>query len=138
MGCDIHGVAQERWGEQGTWYNDIPVEDGRNYALFAALADVRNYGGITPIDQPRGLPADFEVNAQGGVEAMYGQANVWMGEHSFTWFTLDELIEWPGWGQAVEEVTLRECCGTFLKWLDYLKARTGDRREVRVVIGFDD
>jgi hypothetical protein len=34
------------------------IEVGRNYSLFAILADVRNYDNFTPIAMPKGLPTD--------------------------------------------------------------------------------
>lgn len=126
MGADIHGVVQVRWGG-GHWRNDISVEDDRCYPVFAALADVRNYWSIEPFSAPRGLPEGFEK--RGG--------DKWMGDHSFTWFTPQELADWTGWDQMVEEHSLRDLCEVFLKWLDYVQAKYADAARVRIVIGFD-
>jgi hypothetical protein len=104
MGTDIHGVIQSRYRDGQPWFTDKGIEDERNYRVFAALADVRNgYGfagipthkAITPISTPRGLPADFE----------YDEANEdgWLGDHSFSWLTIKELVEWPGWDQTLKE-----------------------------------
>ena len=81
MGCDIH-VCCERKNYEGKWINCdhfklnpyfdndrddeeidkwwiVPIFDDRNYALFATLADVRNYEYIKPVSEPRGLPDDI-------------------------------------------------------------------------------
>lgn len=89
MGCDIHGFAEvkrnNKWEKVGDvfkypYYDEKdeidkynkPLTDsfysGRNYDLFAILADVRNgYGfagvktgeGFNPISEPKGLPEDI-------------------------------------------------------------------------------
>lgn len=94
MGCDIHGCFQQRYtyGDE-KWETLALVPRSRNYLLFAALADVRNYHGVTPISAPRGLPADI-----GEVAALE-----FFGDHSFTYFSLKELLEWTGWDQTVIE-----------------------------------
>ena len=86
MGCDIHMYAEIRkenkWEKVGRifenpWYSEDREEsewntpltdepyDGRNYDLFAILADVRNGRGFAgcvtgdrfnPIAEPKGLP----------------------------------------------------------------------------------
>jgi hypothetical protein len=105
MGSDIHlrlevmrdgawtGVPIERpdWRENG---DTRPDPEGRNYSVFALLADVRNGSGFAgckifdPIEAPlawRGLPD--------GVDP---EGSPWLGEHSFTWATVAELkaLDW--------------------------------------------
>lgn len=88
MGCDIHGFLQDRrYGDEQVSI----VPHSRNYTLFAALAGVRNYDEITPLCEPRGLPADF----------VYDEDKYDLGDHSFTWLTLKEILEWSGWDQKV-------------------------------------
>jgi hypothetical protein len=87
------------------------------------LAGVRNgrgfagvpYGeAVRPIRQPRGLPADFEVDDESHPIAtldhmdprragyrrespeLYadGPMAVWMGDHSHSWLTGDEMLAW--------------------------------------------
>jgi hypothetical protein len=79
MGCDIHLYVEVR-GADGTWQSadewerdtddgytwvDVPYEkeyyNGRNYSLFAMLADVRNRDGLIPFSQPRGLPMSLQL-----------------------------------------------------------------------------
>lgn len=49
----IPSYAAEERSYDGWFY------EGRDYTLFAILADVRNYDGITPIHARRGLPKDI-------------------------------------------------------------------------------
>lgn len=126
MGCDIHLFVERREG--GTWFNadtwtpnpyhekypddeqplEIKYEDrfytGRNYDLFAILANVRNgYGfagvktgaGFNPIAPPRGLPADVSSEVR-------GEADRWGADgHSHSWFTVNELLAYD-WDQVTQ------------------------------------
>jgi hypothetical protein len=121
MGTDIHGVFQRHDAQTGTWH-DVPseYEQNRHYQLFAVLAGVRNgygFAGVRtgeptePIAQPRGYPPDFQVaddthtlpsmechtlwrreyNAKHpSPDALY----LWMGEHSHSWLTGEEMLAW--------------------------------------------
>lgn len=133
MGADIHGVLQERY-LGSSWTTIATIEDDRNYALFAALADVRNYGGITPISEPRGLPEDFEIDGEEHRMSYTGD-KVWMGEHSYSWLSINELLKWHGWDQE----DLRVPAETFLAWLKWAELKTSwsDKVEARIVFGFD-
>lgn len=103
MGTDIHVNMEIR--VDGKWenvfkdakhfdvLNRVFLNIGRNYDLFAMLADVRNgvgFAGITtgsgfePIFEPRGLPDDWDRPSD----------DCWLGDHSHTWFTLEELLEY--------------------------------------------
>jgi hypothetical protein len=103
MGCDIHAFAERKSGEK--WkqirgefrhedYEKKPhwtdeVYDGRDYELFAFLADVRNDNEIKPLAQPRGVPVDASLGYQAEVEH-YGADG-----HSHSYFTLAELRSIP-------------------------------------------
>lgn len=117
MGTDIHAVWQAKKDNQ--WV-DVPStwDQDRHYALFAWLANVRNGYGfagvpthkeIKPIAEPRGLPNDFtmgdderhvtaRVNAAPHRQKWTDDDGVWMGDHSFSWLILDEILaaERPG------------------------------------------
>ena len=56
MGCDIHVHVEVKI--RGEWMHLSAIEMSRNYALFARMADVRNYGDVTPMAPARGLPDD--------------------------------------------------------------------------------
>lgn len=127
MGCDIH-LYVERRDETGTWvsadkwtpnkYADEEGEPpfavdygdrfyaGRNYDLFAMLADVRNgrgFAGIVtgdgfnPISDPKGLPDD--VSAQ-----VKADSDRWEGDgHSHSHLTVAELLEYD-WTQTTRHI----------------------------------
>ncbi len=126
MGCDIHLYVERREGgkwvkcegfvsdyyKEGDPYfgtkefsNTDEPYGGRNYDLFAMLADVRNgYGfagcdtgdGFKPIAAPRGLPKDVSL----GVAA---KAEGWEGDgHSYSWLTLAELQAYDFKGQKTK------------------------------------
>lgn len=122
MGTDIHGVWQKRVNDR--WEDiPSNYEQHRDYQLFAVLADVRNgYGfagvplgqSVTPISAPRGLPADFRAadgehyrtsidNVPPHAQKFYlkfnyvhgdGTIELSMGDHSHSWLTANEMLEW--------------------------------------------
>ena len=119
MGTDIHGVFQRHDSTTGNW-EDIPSKfnENRHYQLFAVLAGVRNGTGfagvktgepVKPIAKPRGLPEGFEVD-EGDAHPIASidliaewqrkyrregdPLNVWMGDHSHSWLTADEMLAW--------------------------------------------
>lgn len=100
----------ERWSWQ--WYG------GRNYRLFGALADVRNGSGFAGVDMgnsvpvialPRGMPHDLSVHLArvwtnqnlDYEDPRYDDDLDWLGDHSFTWLTLQELLDYP-WDDGTE------------------------------------
>lgn len=122
MGCDIHlyverrvdgkWVTADKWtpnkyaGEEGEPPMALEYDDrfytGRNYNLFAILADVRNghgfagiktSGGFVPIAEPRGIPDDAcpEYRAE---SERYGEDG-----HSHSYFTVAELLTYD-WTQV--------------------------------------
>lgn len=113
MGCDIHMFAekkkngkwkqmreefrQDAWGGDGKYYSDHPYE-GRNYELFALLADVRNRDGIKPFSEPKGIPEDASDSYREIVED-------WSCDgHSHSFFTLAELIKFNSSELSAQEV----------------------------------
>lgn len=103
MGCDIHMYVE--YMVDDAWYNcdyfvprrstrnydashyvHIPIYDGRNYSLFAILANVRNYGDTDYISKPRGLPENASKFVKDEYESWYDDA------HSASYLTLKELI----------------------------------------------
>lgn len=129
MGTDIHMVVQAKRG--GTWEivkapswlerddYDSKYErwcSDRNYDAFAILADVRNGVGFAGIEtgealipvvpERRGLPADLK-----GVNTDYDTPFHSLGDHSFHWLTLRELVDYPHWDKT------RLTCGVVTsKW----------------------
>ena len=166
MGCDIHSRVQKfidgKWKTvevplfpsdmldlftpKSRW-NEPSVEpfSWRSYGMFAFLADVRNYSYVPPISSPRGLPDDVTNE-----EDEYG-------DHSFSWLSLKELLDFD-YSQTFENRrTFRDGSGaadagpgngvvmTFREFLGLLFFRDlaimtclGKPEEIRVVFGFDN
>ena len=126
MGTDIHIAIEIKKGD--TWelhdwqepyntgethpdgspkrdYHEMMLDPfciGRNYNLFAILADVRNGvgfagtdtgDGFVPIANPRGIPVD-SVSIQEVDEEGWG--------HDFSWLGLDELLNYDWHGQTTK------------------------------------
>ncbi len=87
MGCDIHSFAEKK-NAQGQWevIPDFEPFEDRNYALFGWLADVRNYSGLTPIAERRGIPEDASFEVKDDYEAWDCDA------HSASWLSIEELL----------------------------------------------
>lgn len=142
MGTDIHGVVQQRFPDE-PWETVSQIIRERNYALFSALAGVRCLNGdLAPVQESRGLPADFAcVPGDPEWHKWYegsDEHGSWMGDHSHGWATPDEIEAWPHW-DAVGPYggTWHSDVGDgFWAWLKYVRARWGDG-EIRIVFGFD-
>lgn len=122
MGTDVHAVWQAKkngeWVDvPSKWKQD------RHYLLFSWLANVRNgfgfagiptYDAIKPIALPRGIPEDFECvdgDHPASLESVDdhrrewmlrykeeyllpdGRYRVWIGDHSYSWLTADEILK---------------------------------------------
>jgi hypothetical protein len=83
-------------------YSKNPFYLGRNYDLFAILADVRNGrgfagcptgGGFNPIAEPKGIPEDASGPYAWEAECSEGDG------HSHSWFTVKELLAY-NWDQS--------------------------------------
>jgi hypothetical protein len=139
------------------------VYNGRNYDLFAILADVRNgYGfagsytgeGFKPISEPKDIPSDVSVEVEKASE------NYGIDGHSHSWFTVKELndYDWEqetvtlraGWyemrtpleelKQNTETALYKDCVGNFYtETIPKLKELAGnDLESVRIVFWFDN
>jgi hypothetical protein len=110
MGCDIHMLAEKRNKKTKQWEVIGPVfkdsytasqkssepYQGRNYELFAFLADVRNRFEITPIAEQKGWPEDMSK------EIKEDLVDYWDSDgHSATWYTVKELRE-ANWEQPIK------------------------------------
>lgn len=96
MGTDIHGKFQKHNERTSDWEEvDTEFQFDRHYQLFVVLADVRNGYGfagtpsgdqVQPIASPRGLPKDLEP--------FVDMDSFEFGDHSYSWLTADEMLEW--------------------------------------------
>lgn len=106
MGCDIHIYTEanitvngkEKWWNVDDWrlnpyfgedyepeYSHKSVYSGRNYELFAYIANVRNYGEVESAGFDRGLPENVS-------EAVKREFDWWEYDaHTPGWCTLAEL-----------------------------------------------
>jgi hypothetical protein len=151
MGCDIHSQAEHivdgKWRRVGSAYQPF---NWRCYGIFAFLAGVRNYSGIKPIAEARGMAPDVDYDD--------GDSDHWLGDHSHSWLALDELLSfdynqltedrrvtvqvsaraWDGARTCAEgdgkKMTYREFLGdSFFDELKKLKSMGAER----IVFGFD-
>ena len=101
MGCDIHGVFQAKVEDEWETINS-PYNWERDYQLFGFLAGVRDRN-VYSLGDPRGLPDDFPVFMQHEMpyhilkpnlnyRKSYGENVINMGDHSFGWFTFEEIF----------------------------------------------
>lgn len=108
-------VFKNRWynpDSESSWakdeYTDVPY-DCRCYNLFAILADVRNgYGfagcrtgdSFNPISLPKGYPEDMCDELKSDIDdyAYDERAGFLSNEHSASWLTLKELLDYD-WNQ---------------------------------------
>jgi hypothetical protein len=110
--------------------------------LFRILAGVR---GGPPIAKPRGLPEDFEVvdgedHPISDLKFMNPHRSnrhkvkeplvVWMGDHSHSWLTGEEMLKW--YESTPEEE--KENTAYFFEEVARLVAEHG---QIRFVFGFD-
>lgn len=115
MGTDIHGRLQYRYSKNTNYIDDGEIERNRSYTTFAMLAGVRNGHGfagvpthdpIIQISEPRGVPAgyadedyDVKLSAYNGDDLV--EYTYWLGNHSHSWLTLTEILEWAGWDKPL-------------------------------------
>ena len=126
MGTDIHGgfikVVRD---ENDNVVSKQPIKTNwnfdRNYTLFAILAGVRNGYGfagryrhepLQPIAEGRGIPEFISV-VEERTEELYNkwygrwddeeEFGCWLGDHSYTHMTVDEILEWKGWSKHLSQ-----------------------------------
>lgn len=116
MGTDIHPIVEVKVDE--TWTRVLYEPEAihsRNYDLFALLANVRNgigFAGIKmgegwkPLSDPRGLPSDMNP---------YNDYD--LGDHSFSYATLKELIEFFN----IEQISRKYGVISILQYKSYIK-----------------
>lgn len=90
MGCDIHGHIEGAYKDSTDWeliaLGELCLP--RDYVLFGALAGVRD-NSIVPVVPPRGSPKD----GCWVCDPEAGDPHFDLGDHTFSWLTLDEVEE---------------------------------------------
>lgn len=130
MGCDIHMTAEVRRG--GKWEYEPSLNDKlgnyRNYDVFSILAGVRSRSDSPQmISPPRGLPRESSSEIAAAADAAasgdscdVGEDGFYLGDHSYSWLTLREIVEWPMWDEGVTHHGVMEIA-EWLRW-----KRSGD------------
>lgn len=168
MGCYSQGIAEVynkltgKWEKVGDVFDDFkydgqipkPLKTDKpffwqDYDVYAFLANVRNRAGLTPICEPKGLPEDSEyLNSEGPHQSFFGPADpvkvdiLGRGNHSHTWLTLRELLDFNYENDFVDKSdntvkSYREALGQrFFEELAAL-SKLGQPEDVRIIIWFD-
>jgi hypothetical protein len=121
----------ERW-EKESWIEWDQPYVGRNYRLFALLADVRNSEPrLTPIALPRGVPLDCSKIGRRVIDEWGADG------HDHSWLSVEELLQHP-WEQVVRTETHRDMVGDFAsEFLPSLRTY-GPADRTRIVFFFDN
>ena len=155
MGTDIHMLGEYKHWMTNVWTPfTLPEElQGRNYAFFAHLADVRNGFGfagvyrhepVKPLTSDRGFPEDMSEFARAwATEQDMGLAEKLLpygpGDHSAGYATLREL-EGHDWEQGADATTIATQLITFLMYWqppDHLIGYDNPKDYVRILFSFD-
>jgi len=103
MGCDIHAYIEESDKTYNTCFGEVYL--GRDYKLFALMADVRNSGDYVPVSDLKGLPQGLSWEVQHKLSTVDGKEvdkqyikkyentdiDVLTDYHGFSWLSLKEL-----------------------------------------------
>lgn len=103
MGCDIHLHVEVK--VKGEWHNYSHPHVYRDYALFAKMGDVRNYGDtdIKPLSKNRGLPSNVS-------KIVFFLHEKWDSDaHSTSWLDSEEVTTLCMWMQKFK----RDACEVF-------------------------
>ena len=122
-------VSIDKWrkNEYNRWVCDRLVNIKPNYYLFSILADVRNWFGITPIDEPRGIPDD----CSSGYSFILKEWDKIAHTHSY--FTLEEILN-VDWNNYDKDKGVDD----FLKEINKLTNINDDFSKVRILFFFAD
>lgn len=85
MGCDIHLHIEIKLNGKWEHYGCPSID--RNYRLFTKMAGIKNYTGITPIAQPKGLPEDLTIITQFDAKDWEDDA------HDSSWLNKEEIVQ---------------------------------------------
>ena len=112
MGCDIHAFIEKQIKPDGHWQSrKEELYIGRDYDLFALLADVRNYHSIPAIALPKGIPnnssqriqkeyARWDSDAHSAsyltASALHNQIST-LGKNKIESLLLSQTASWVNW-----------------------------------------
>ncbi len=78
MGCDIHCMIEHRDADGERWYSFAynMFNPGRDYRMFALMANVRNsYDKITPLYETKGVPDDMSCSTKNEMSLFITDSN---------------------------------------------------------------
>jgi hypothetical protein len=131
---DYAWITADTWNQEDNYWSADEYYNGRNYFLFAILANVRNGYRIEPLCDPRGIPEDSCYPIKYIV-------NEWKGDgHSLSYFTLKELldVDWSKYCVKLPEVDRTDWLDDFKQTLNELKEIDSNPENVRCVFFFDN
>ena len=143
MGCDIHVMLEKKYYDKWVSVNQCPVNTGRSYDFFAAIANVRcrGEGDYMPV----GIPKDACSRTHYEVErcGIDGHSHSWMEAEKFTMMYTIHSLE----PEVAAELVSKRLEGNsealvFNKLLDYFGYTSWDDEiyieEFRFVFWFDN
>ena len=107
------------------------VFDARNYGWFSLLADVRGEVWDNPIAAGRGIPegASYEIDTS--------YLHDYLGDHSFTWVSLEELEAYP-WDTTFQgELSARDASSDWPGQVLPILRTISNGQPLRLLMGFD-
>lgn len=124
-------ISVDNWNNDDGYWSSDQFYRGRNYYLFAALADVRNDYEIEPISEPRGIPEDVSYPIKHILKVNWGS-----DAHSISYFTLKELldVDWSKYQVGNRADWLDE----FMDTINKMKEIDEDPTKVRCIFFFDN
>ena len=136
MGCDIHMHVELLMEGSDEWQHWNAPWVRRYYAMFAKMADVRNYDKVTPIAERRGMPDDASALTRWDSERMGRDG------HSHSWLNRAELHQIQEYWE-IEDHTRRQFfetdfMGGYLAGNTYTHELPAGIRDVRIVFWFDN
>lgn len=111
MGTDIHSFFQKY--ENNQWIDiTTSYDERRDYYLFSVLANQRKHSNLVAqvIAEPKGFPEGIQLDDDHyyttknidlwrcKIDIVFSEPDeylrFWMGDHSYSWLSDDEMLEW--------------------------------------------
>lgn len=145
MGCDIHIYAEKKYGDEFVAIPNFEPFGDRSYGVFAFLACVRNYSGVEPIAEARGLPADASNDVRTEYQQWEGNAHTpsWLLVSELASFDYDATIEDRRYTQQIGPnvydggATCEPGRGKIMTWREFLGGRFFSNLESLKALGAD-
>lgn len=134
MGCDIHAhIEYKELGDR--YWHWCAFHFGRNYLLFALMANVRNDfadGQVVFVAAPRGVPNDASY------ETISARKKLGSDGHSHSWLTLEEMCEVERRFKAIAGYGFPVTVSAAIAAMEALRGAPPFENDVRLVFWFDN